>query len=213
MHVEVISNTLSSRSSAGVQRRMKTHDQTLDARDHERLIEAIALHRDREAFALLFNHFAPRLKSWLIKSGATAGDAEDFAQDAMLTVWRKADLFDGSKARAATWIFTIARNRRLDRLRRDARPLPVPEIELGLEDVKRPDDLLSLSQDQALIHSALAKLKPDQIEVLRHAYFMESPHTEIAVALDIPLGTVKSRIRNAIIKLRSILEHSEEASI
>jgi len=81
---------------------------------HDRLIEAVALHRDREAFAELFSYFAPRLKAWLIKSGATPGAAEDFAQDAMLTVWRKADLFDARKARAATWIFTIARNRRLD---------------------------------------------------------------------------------------------------
>ena len=100
-----------------------------DALKYDRLIEAVALRRDREAFAQLFEYFAPRLKAWLIKSGATPGAAEDFAQDAMLTVWRKADLFDARKARAATWIFTIARNRRLDMLRRDARPLPTPEIE------------------------------------------------------------------------------------
>ncbi|WP_368933296.1 sigma-70 family RNA polymerase sigma factor [Brevundimonas naejangsanensis] len=100
-----------------------------DALAHDRLIEAVALRRDREAFARLFEHFAPRLKAWLMKSGATAAAAEDFAQDAMLTVWRKAELFDSRKARAATWIFTIARNRRLDMLRRDARALPTPEIE------------------------------------------------------------------------------------
>lgn len=179
---------------------------------HDRLIEAVALRRDREAFAQLFSYFAPRLKAWLIKSGATPGAAEDFAQDAMLTVWRKADLFDARKARAATWIFTIARNRRLDMLRRDARPLPTPEIELAGEAVPRPDDLLSASEDAARVRDALALLNPDQVEVLHLAFFMDSPHSEIARRLDLPLGTVKSRIRNAMIKLRLILEPSEEAS-
>ncbi|MNS07240.1 ECF RNA polymerase sigma factor RpoE [compost metagenome] len=179
---------------------------------HDRLIEAVALHRDREAFAELFSYFAPRLKAWLIKSGATPGAAEDFAQDAMLTVWRKADLFDARKARAATWIFTIARNRRLDMLRRDARPLPVPEIELAEQTVERPDEIVALSQDAARVRDALSQLKPDQVEVLRLAFFMDSPHSEIARQLDLPLGTVKSRIRNAMIKLRLILEPSEEAA-
>jgi RNA polymerase sigma-70 factor (ECF subfamily) len=130
----------------------------------------------------------------------------------MLTVWRKADLYDARKARAATWIFTIARNRRLDMLRRDARPLPTPEIELAGEAVPRPDDLLSTSEDAARVRDALARLNPDQVEVLHLAFFMDSPHSEIARRLDLPLGTVKSRIRNAMIKLRLILEPSEEAS-
>ena len=113
------------------------------------------LYGDREAFAALFAYFAPRLKAWLIKSGATPGAAEDFAQDTMLTVWRKADLFDSSKARAATWIFTIARNRRLDMLRRDARPLPTPEIDLAETEVQQPDDILSASQDAERIRERL----------------------------------------------------------
>ncbi|RZJ18184.1 MAG: sigma-70 family RNA polymerase sigma factor [Brevundimonas sp.] len=178
---------------------------------HDRLIEAVALRRDREAFSELFAYFAPRLKAWLIKSGATAAAAEDFAQDAMLTVWRKADLFDARKARAATWIFTIARNRRLDMLRRDARPLPTPEIDLADAGPPRPDDILATSQDAERVRDALSRLKPDQVEVLRLAFFMDSPHSEIARRLDLPLGTVKSRIRNAMIKLRLILEASPQA--
>ncbi|MGU3455892.1 sigma-70 family RNA polymerase sigma factor [Brevundimonas sp. M1A4_2e] len=179
---------------------------------HERLIEAVALRRDREAFALLFEHFAPRLKAWLMKSGASAAAAEDFAQDAMLTVWRKADLFDARKARAATWIFTIARNRRLDMLRRDARALPMPEIEPHEDESMRPDAILVMSDDARRVREALTLLKPDQVEVLRLAFFMDSPHSEIAQRLNLPLGTVKSRIRNAMIKLRALLEPSEEAS-
>jgi RNA polymerase sigma-70 factor (ECF subfamily) len=183
-----------------------------DPLTHDRMIEAVALRHDREAFAQLFNYFAPRLKAWLIKSGAAPSAAEDFAQDAMLTVWRKADLFDPRKARAATWIFTIARNRRLDMLRRDARPLPTPEIELASEAVPRPDDMLLMSQDARRVREALSRLAPEQLEVLRQAFFMESPHSEIARHLNVPLGTVTSRIRNAMIKLRLILEPSQEVS-
>ena len=187
-------------------------DEAEDALEHDRLIEAVALRRDREAFARLFEHFAPRLKAGVMMSGATAAAAEDFAQDAMLTVWRKADLFDARKARAATWIFTIARNRRLDMLRRDARALPTPEIEPTEDEAMRPDVILAMADDARRVREALSRLKPDQVEVLRLAFFMDSPHSEIAQRLDLPLGTVKSRIRNAMIKLRTILEPSEEAS-
>jgi RNA polymerase sigma-70 factor (ECF subfamily) len=192
--------------------RMSHPEPEQDPLTHDRMIEAVALRHDREAFAQLFNYFAPRLKAWLIKSGAAPSAAEDFAQDAMLTVWRKADLFDPRKARAATWIFTIARNRRLDMLRRDARPLPTPEIELASEAVPRPDDMLLMSQDARRVREALSRLAPEQLEVLRQAFFMESPHSEIARHLNVPLGTVKSRIRNAMIKLRLILEPSQEVS-
>lgn len=187
-----------------------TDDQ--DGLIHSRLIEAVALERDREAFARLFAYFAPRLKAWLIKSGAAPGAAEDFAQEAMLTVWRKADLFDPRKAGAATWIFTIARNRRLDMLRRDSRPLPVPEIALAGEEIRLPDEILSMAEDAERVRQALSQLDRPQAEVLRLAFFLESPHSEIARGLGLPLGTVKSRIRNAMIKLRSILEQPQERS-
>jgi RNA polymerase sigma-70 factor, ECF subfamily len=174
--------------------------------EHDRLIEAVAMRRDREAFARLFEHFAPRLKAYLMKAGAPAGAAEDFAQDAMLTVWRKAELFDSSKAHAATWIFTIARNRRLDVLRQDARRTPMPEIELVQDEPERPDQLFLMSEDAARLKTAMARLTKDQIEVLRLAFFQDNPHSEIARRLDLPLGTVKSRIRKAMIKLRTLLD-------
>lgn len=185
---------------------MPSDDPASDLKSHEQLIEAVACHQDREAFACLFDHFAPRLKAWLMKSGASDGDAEDFAQDTMLTVWRKADLFDARKAKAATWIFTIARNKRLDRLRREARVLPVPEITFDLAEVPRPDEILSQAQEATKVRTAMLCLKADQIEVLKMAYFVGSPHSEIARQLDLPLGTVKSRIRNAMTKLRQILD-------
>ena len=170
------------------------------------MIQAVATTRDREAFARLFDHFAPRLKAYLMRAGAPPGAAEDFAQDAMLTVWRKADLFDPQRASAATWIFTIARNRRLDALRRESRPLPLPEIALEPEGPERPDDLLSEAQEAARLRAAMTGLPPEQLELLRLAFFQGEAHSEIARRLDLPLGTVKSRIRKAMIRLRTALE-------
>ena len=177
--------------------------------DFDRLIEAVAMRRDRDAFARRFDHFAPRLKAYLMKAGATAGAAEDFAQDAMLTVWRKAELFDRTKAHAATWIFTIARNRRLDVLRQDARRLPLPEIDLVQDEPEQPDTVVLAAENAARLKAAMARLSPDQIEVLRLAFFQDNPHSEIARRLELPLGTVKSRIRKAMIKLRTLLDDEQ----
>ncbi len=178
--------------------------------DYDRLIQAVARDRDRDAFAALFDHFAPRLKAYLMRSGAAPAAADDFAQDAMLTVWRKAEMFDPSRARAATWIFTIARNRRIDALRRDNRPLPIPEISLASAEPERPDELLEVRQDEGRVRAALRSLKPDQIEVIQMAFFQDLTHAEVARSLALPLGTVKSRIRNAMIKLRDLLDQPVE---
>lgn len=174
--------------------------------EYGRLIEAVALTHDREAFSRLFEYFAPRLKAYLMRAGASPGAAEDFAQDAMLTVWRKADLFDARRASAATWIFTIARNRRLDALRREGRASHLPELSLTPEDPEQPDQLLSEAEEAARLNEAMRQLTPDQVQVLRLAFFQGAAHSEIAGALDLPLGTVKSRIRKAMIKLRVMLE-------
>lgn len=177
--------------------------------DYDDLLVAVARRRDREAFARLFAHFAPRLKAYLMKSGAPAPAADDFAQDAMLTVWRKAELFDPSRARAATWIFTIARNRRIDVMRRDGRTLPLPQVELEEEEEpERPDSLFESRQDAGRVRSALGVLTPDQAEVIRLAFFHDLSHAEVAQSLSLPLGTVKSRIRMAMIRLRRVLEQS-----
>ena len=180
------------------------------ADEYGRLIEAVAATRDRDAFARPFEHFAPRLKAYLMRAGAPPGAAEDFAQDAMLTVWRKADLFDPRRASAATWIFTIARNRRLDALRRESRPLPVPEMSLAPEEPEQPDAQLSEAEEAARLNAAMTDLSPEQLEVLRLAFFQGDAHSEIARKLNLPLGTVKSRIRKAMIKLRIALQPLRE---
>ncbi|RZJ98605.1 MAG: sigma-70 family RNA polymerase sigma factor [Brevundimonas sp.] len=173
--------------------------------DYDQLIVAVAQTRDRDAFARLFQHFAPRLKAWLIKGGAADAAAEEFAQEAMLTVWRKAELFDSRMAHASTWIFTIARNRRLDALRKDARVPPVELVPTALEP-DRPDALLEGRQDATRIREAMAALTPEQAQVLHLAFFLDQPHSAIAERLCLPLGTVKSRIRKAMLKLRAKLE-------
>jgi len=179
-----------------------------DADEHARLIEAVAQSRDRDAFARLFEHFGPRLKAYLMKAGAPPGVAEDFAQDAMLTVSRKAELFDGRKATAATWIFTIARNRRIDSLRRSGRPPPAPDVSLTPDDPERPDDLFAAGEDAERVREALLSLSADQLEVIRLSFFQDCAHSEIARTLDLPLGTVKSRLRTALIRLRTLLHQS-----
>ncbi len=175
--------------------------------DYDRLIVAVAQQRDREAFARLFEHFAPRLKAYLIRSGAADAAAEEFAQDAMLTVWRKADLFDCARAGAATWIFTIARNRRLDALRKDARA-PLLELAPPPPDPDRPDDLFEGEEEARRVRHALSQLTPDQADLLRLSFFHDQPHSVIAERLGLPLGTVKSRIRKAMMKLRIALQPS-----
>lgn len=180
-----------------------------DEREHERLLEAVAQRRDREAYARLFAHYAPRLKAFLMRSGASASAAEDFAQDAMLTVWRRADLFDPRRARASTWIFIIARNRRIDALRRDGRQSLLQDDPFAGEAPEQPDALLETAHEAERVRAALAQLAPDQAEAIRLSFFADRPHGEIAETLSLPLGTVKSRIRAGLARLRAQLQQGE----
>jgi RNA polymerase sigma-70 factor (ECF subfamily) len=161
---------------------------------------------DRAAFGLLFAHFAPRLKAWLMRLGTPAQTAEDLAQEAMLTLWRKAALFDPGKASAATWIFTIARNLRIDALRKDRRPGFDP-ADPGLTPDAEPDaeDGMALAQSEAAVRAALTTLSADQVRIVELSFFADKPHSQIAAELSIPLGTVKSRLRLAMARLRHAL--------
>lgn len=176
-----------------------------DAPDFGRCIEAVALNRDREAFARLFDHFAPRLKAYLLRAGATPGAAEDFAQEAMLVVWRKASLFDARRAGASTWIFTIARNLRIDAIRREKLAQREPDPSELPDDPLRPDQIYGERADGDRIRSALGNLSREQFRIVELSYFHDKPHSEIARELGVPLGTVKSRLRLALIRLRGLL--------
>jgi RNA polymerase sigma-70 factor (ECF subfamily) len=169
------------------------------------MIGAIAAHADRAAFAALFGHFAPRVKSYMLRLGAEPSLAEELAQETLLAVWRKAASFDPSKAAASTWIFTIARNLRIDAARRDRRSAdPVDDVSDAPDPEPTPDAILA-SQSEARIRTALLALPPEQAEVVRLSFFSDKPHSEIAEELKLPLGTVKSRLRLAMGRLRDLL--------
>ncbi|MBM3486112.1 MAG: sigma-70 family RNA polymerase sigma factor [Alphaproteobacteria bacterium] len=168
-----------------------------------RLIEAIALRRDRAAFADLFDHFAPRLTAFGLKKGVDAAAAEELAQETMLAVWRRADRFDRTRASAATWIYTIVRNKRIDLYRREGRiDVDLDAVDDIVDDAARPDDRFAASETGVLLKTAIAALPPEQVEVLQKAFYEDKPHSVIADELRLPLGTVKSRIRLALARLR-----------
>lgn len=186
-------------------------DDEPDERDRarfDRLIVAIATRRDREAFAELFGYFAPRIKTFMLRSGASAQVAEDVAQEALLTVWRKADLYDATAAGAATWIFAIVRNLRIDAHRRERGwrgGAEDVEAEFRIDEAPLPDQQAVAKQAQVRVRAALERLSREQVRVVELSFFDEKAHAEIARELDLPLGTVKSRLRLAMARLRELL--------
>ncbi len=164
-------------------------------------VTAIAKDEDQAAFARLFRHFAPRVKAFLIKSGADESLAEECMQDVMATLWQKAHLYDASRASVATWIFTIARNRKIDLLRRQARPEP-EDLPWGPEQEPDQADVMAMQQDSERLAEAIRQLPEKQRNLIERAYFGDLTHSEIAAETGLPLGTIKSRIRLALERLR-----------
>ncbi|TCP61683.1 RNA polymerase sigma-70 factor (ECF subfamily) [Rhodovulum bhavnagarense] len=180
--------------------RTVTQDETPDA-GWVKLVEAVGARKDQRAFSQLFDHFAPRVKAFLMKSGADAPLAEEVAQDVMATLWHKAHLFDPERASVATWIFTIARNRRIDALRKSRRPEP-EELTWGPEHEPDQAETIALQQESEQLGKALATLPEAQRLLIERAYFGELSHSEIAAETGLPLGTIKSRLRLALERLR-----------
>jgi RNA polymerase sigma factor (sigma-70 family) len=168
------------------------------------LLEAIAGRRDRQAFARLFTLFAPRVKGWLMARGASATDADEVAQDVLLTVWRQAARFDPGRASASTWIFTIARNKHVDRIRKQRRPSPEPEE--GGADAPRPDEQIDARRREVRVRAALATLPDEQARVIHATWLEGRSQREFAEDAGLPVGTVKSRTRLAFRRLLSELD-------
>ena len=168
-------------------------------------IYAIRDTQDQTAFAELFAHFAPRVKGFLMKGGADASLAEECAQEVMATLWRKAHMFDPARASAATWIFTIARNKKIDALRKQRRPEP-EDLPWGPEPEPEQADAIGLRQETEQLAVALKDLPEKQRNLIEQAYFGDLSHSEIAEITGLPLGTIKSRIRLALERLRHAMK-------
>lgn len=173
------------------------------------LIVAVAERRDRAAFAQLFAYFAPRIKSYMLKSAAGGAEAEELTQEVMLLVWRKASLFTPEGHGAAAWIFTIARNVRIDAVRRQKRgglkQVEDIEAEFQVDGEASADQRLAARQDEDRLRAALKTLPEEQKKVVELSFFEDRPHGEISEVLGLPLGTVKSRLRLAMERLRKSL--------
>ena len=196
----------SSRLSLKARRRGSVTSRS-ENRGMDDLILRVAERQDREAFAELFSYFAPRLKAFLGKRGCRPDVAEELAQEAMVSVWRKARMFDPAKAAASTWIFTIARNLHIDRIRKESRPEPdVNDPYFVPDSDPSPDRDLERRQEETALHEVLDTLPKEQREILQLSFFDDLSHALIADRLDLPLGTVKSRVRLAMVKIRKGLE-------
>lgn len=188
-------------------RQMRRAPIAKSARPMQVLLRLLAERGDEEAFRTLYEAYAPRVKAYMMRLGADAALAEELAQETLLVVWRKAELYSEEKGSATTWIYTIARNLRIDRLRRE---LLVQELPSGLAEEPSedplPDEVVSGTERSKRVKAALAALPKEQYEVVVLAYIDGLSHSEIAGRLRLPPGTVKSRMRLAYHKVRDALE-------
>ena len=167
---------------------------------------AVAERGDRGAFASLFRHFGPRIRAYLLRAGGDAGKVDDVLQETFAAVWNRAVLYDRSRANAATWIFAIARNRRIDAFRRDRRPEFDPDDPaLHPDPLPGGEEALAAKERAEAVRNALAALSEEQREILWLSFYEGESYAAIAIRLGIPLGTVKSRARLAFGRLRSEL--------
>ncbi len=181
----------------------------MDAEERQRLAalaKAVADHRDHAAFSALYDHFAPRLKSWLLRQKMPDTETEELVQEVMIILWHKASLYDPARSSLSTWIFRIARNRRIDAQRR-LKTGTFDNADPSLQPAETPgaDVIVEGENRDAIVRAAMADLPPEQLDLLRAAFFLGQSHSEIATATGVPLGTVKSRIRLAFGRLRKSL--------
>ena len=176
----------------------------------DELLVRVGRDRDKSAFAELFDYFAPRVKSFLLRFGTDMSLAEEIAQEAMIMVWRRAETYDPRQSAASTWIFTIARNKRIDRLRRENRPLPdMTDPAVMPDSIETGEIQVARMQQEKKIRHALKNLPEEQAKMLFSAYYEEKSHREIAEESGVALGTVKSRIRLALNRMRAQIDEDE----
>lgn len=171
-----------------------------------RLMGRVAIQQDQAAYLKIYHYFAPRVKSFLVTRGLTHATADDVLQEVMLAVWKKASTYNPDKAAVSTWIFTIARYKYIDRLRHDGRRETKSEdLDLRVSEDMQSDEELFHRQQRDKVQAAIANLPAKQQNVIFLSFIKGLAHSEIAEQLDMPLGTVKSRIRRAFTQLRAEL--------
>lgn len=172
----------------------------------EQLIARIATDKDKAAFEMLFDAYAPRVKFFLMRNGTPAESAEELAQEALLTVWRKASYFSTTRGSASAWIFTIARNLRIDETRRAKRAQLYAMIgDFDQVEQAQPDEIVSDIEHADRVRAAMQELPPEQLEVVKWSFVEGVAHSDIADRLGLPLGTVKSRLRLAMRRMKKSL--------
>lgn len=174
-------------------------------------LQSVARDRDRQAYGELFRHFAPLLKSFALSTPGMSSNAlaEELVQEVMLKIWNRASTFDASKASATTWIYTLARNCRIDLLRRKYRVQEEVDVDdlwdVGTDPETLADDLYQ-KRIEVDVRESLRALPPEQRQIIAKVYMEGKSHSEVAEELSLPLGTVKSRIRLAMSKLKVMLQ-------
>ena len=188
--------------AGGLKRRMDGDER----RQFALLADAVAKNRDKAAFAQLFTFFAPRLKSFLMRQSMGAMEAEELVQEVMVVLWNKAHLYDPAKSSLSTWLFRVARNRRIDAARRK-RAARLDEHDMALHPTAppAPDDVVDMTDREDVVQRAIKRLPQEQLHLVQLAFFLGRSHSEIAAETGLPLGTVKSRLRLAFGKLRALL--------
>lgn len=186
----------------------------LSREDQADLAVLVATKRDKAAFTRLFDYFAPRINAYLRRLGLEAGPAEDLAQEVMVVLWHKAELFDPVKSSLATWLFRVARNRRIDVARKNRPDRIDPNDPFLLpEEQDPPDEEMDARLRDERVRAAMSALPPEQLELLRYAYFLGLSQSEIAERTGLPLGTVKSRTRLAFVRLRQALQADPKVDV
>ena len=181
------------------------------------VLRKIGLNRDQESFKALFVHFAPRIKGYLLTDQALVSSeiAEELVQEVMSKVWNKAEMFDGNKSNASTWIYRIARNTKIDYLRSQSKHDQHQEL-LDADTLwddntdHQPFVYLKQSRDQQCLSTLLNRLPHEQKDCLMKIYLQGKTHAELALELGLPIGTVKSRIRLGLKRLQSWMAGRED---
>jgi RNA polymerase sigma factor (sigma-70 family) len=176
------------------------------ADDCKALLAAVAERRDHSAFARLFDRFAARIETYLRRRGAERALAEDLTQDVMLVIWQRAGRYDPRRAAASTWIFTIARNRLIDALRRQRSEHSTDGDAIEVLAGHDTEQSFYLTQLERHLRHAVSLLPSGQHQLIEQGYFRDKTQATLADELDLPLGTVKSRQRLALGRLRRHLQ-------